>query len=125
MTALKPIEARNVRGVSTTKYKVNDICSHPNCQEPRGDRGHHIFPRSQIGNSSYFVCIEGENQITIPHVTGLCSAHHLDVEAHRAWIKLENDQFVWYNRESHYPPPTDEYSHPKEWQQLGPLNPQP
>ena len=55
----------------------------------------------------------------IPHVSGLCRAHHDDVEEHRAWIKLEEGVFVWYDSKR------DEVKHRRVWTQLGPLNPQP
>lgn len=120
MTALKPIEARRVIGIATEKYKVNYICSHPTCHETRGDKGHHIFPRSQIGNDSYFVKIEDHETYTIPHVTGLCHSHHRDVEEHRAWIKLEDDVFQWYDRGDNNPSTGG-----LDWVLTGPLDPQP
>jgi len=122
MTALKPIEYRNIKGISATKYKVNDICSVPGCNRTRGDKGHHIFPRSQIGNDSYFVLVGmGDTNFTIPHVTGLCSEHHTQVEIHDAWIKLEDDLFVWYEREK----PANRETSSKNFIKVGPLDPQP
>jgi len=122
MTALKPIENRKVRGVPSTKYPLNDKCAHPECSEPTADP-HHAFPRSQIGNSSWFVeIIEGPEskpvtKVTIPHVTGLCREHHDQAEDHRAWIKLEDGVFNWYDRRK-LPKMT-------VWDLVGPLNPQP
>src|SRR5438132_9047067 len=98
MTALKPLECRKVNGVTATRYKINAVCAVPDCSKNVGDKGHHIFPRSQIGNDSYFVKVEDTETFTIPHVVGLCPGHHRDVEEHRAWIKLEDEQFVWYIR---------------------------
>ena len=45
MTALPPLETRNVIGSSTSIYEANKICAHPNCAEDVPDRGHHIFFR--------------------------------------------------------------------------------
>lgn len=129
ITALKPLENRRVRGVASERYPLNEKCAHPECSEKAADP-HHIFPRSQIGNDSWFVEIEdGEpdevgsgdewallgGDGTIPHVSGLCRAHHDAVEMHQAWIKLEDGVFVWYDR------------HKSEdvWAKVGPLNPQP
>jgi hypothetical protein len=53
----------------------------------------------------------------IPHVTGLCRAHHDAVELHEAWIRLEEGVWNWYDRA------TEET--PSLWELLGPLNPQP
>lgn len=130
MTALKPIENLRVKGVPSTKYPTNDRCAHPDCTEPAGSV-HHIFPRSLIGNGSYFVLIEqedGSGQI-VPHAVGLCGSgttgHHGDLEEHRSWVKLEGNEYVWYDRV----PPTDPQDEiPEEWQEwveIGPLNPQP
>lgn len=127
MTALKPLEARKVKGVQASTYLINDVCAHPLCSDQRGDKGHHIFPRSYIGNSSYFVLVEDSETFTIPHVTGLCQHHHEDVELHRAWIKLEDNEFVWYERvglesgDKHLV----ENNQDHYWNSLGPLNPQP
>lgn len=161
MTALKPIENRRVRGVASERYPLNEKCAHPECNEPAADP-HHIFPRSEIIGDSYFVELTfdhadearaavgdvktmivmhpnapggGALRVTIPHVSGLCRAHHDDVEEHRAWIKLEEGVFVWYLQ---VPPSLDELerweretgesrdSYPLDsWSSLGPLNPQP
>jgi hypothetical protein len=77
-----------------------------------------------IGNDSYFVEIAHEDDKTeiIPHAVGLCGSgttgHHGDVEEHRAWIRLEESEFVWYDRQN---TPQEE----GEWVRLGSLNPQP
>ncbi len=126
MTALKPIENRLVRGVSSTKYPINTKCAHPECGEDTA-YAHHCFPRSQIGNASYFVEIiegpehEAQTKTIIPHAVGLCRAHHDDVELHHAWIKLEDGVFAWHQRD------LDKWQidDPGEWSLLGPLNPQP
>lgn len=133
MTALKPIENRRVRAVASERYPLNKKCSHPECNEPAVDP-HHIFPRSEIGGSSWFVEIthghgggvlpdEGTTTTVIPHVTGLCRHHHDAVEGnleagHSAWIKLEDGVFVWYDR-------TDADDHDEFFAPLAPLNPQP
>lgn len=141
MTALKPIENRNVRGVASERYPLNIKCAHPECNEDAVDP-HHCFPRSAIGNDSWFVLVIESTAderfadmgvydakfFPIPHVAGLCRAHHDDVEEHRAWIKLEEGVFVWYDRND---PHFDR--EPKDgvdgachvWVALGPLNPQP
>lgn len=126
MTALKPAETHDVKGVPSTKYPTNRQCGHPHCTEP-AQSVHHCFPRSQIGNGSYFVSINGEKPI--PHAIGLCGSgttgHHGDLEEHRSWIKLEEDGFVWYDRVA----PTDPHDEiPEDWQgwhRVGILNPQP
>lgn len=138
MTALKPIENLRVRGVASERYPLNKKCAHPECREDAVDP-HHAFPRSAIGNDSWFVEIESEGPdfqvgfVVLPHVTGLCRAHHDAVEEHRAWIKLEDttyggQQFVWYDRTGE--PPASEDYRPLDtidatWTPLGPLNPQP
>jgi len=121
MTALPPLETRRVLGVDAAVYSANRVCAHPECAEPVPDRGHHIFPRSQITNGKYFVQAwdaDGKEMFPhpIPHVTGLCRNHHDAVEQHRAWIKYEEGQFVWYWR-------CDMVS--DEWEHIGPLDPQP
>ena len=132
MTALKPIENRSVRGVLSGRYPLNKRCAHPECTEDAAE-GHHIFPRSTIGNTNWFVEIQwydagdGESGSsvsteTIPHVTGLCREHHDQVERHDAWIKLEEGEFVWYNRT---PPDEGPYRDKPHFTALGPLNPQP
>jgi hypothetical protein len=132
---LKPIENRNVRGVASERYPINKKCAHPECNEPA--TVHHIFPRSMIKSDSYFVEIEDNafvesgrgvkpESIVIPHAVGLCGSgttgHHGDVEEHRAWIKYEDGEFVWYDRS-----PTDGYvaDGAVAWNKVGPLNPQP
>lgn len=132
VTCLKPIESRAVRGVASERYPCNKKCAHPECAEPAVDP-HHCFPRSQIGNDSWFVEIidhsptEAVNTAkavsVIPHVTGLCRAHHDDVEQHRAWIKLEDGVFAWWDRQhSEF---NEEVGSEDAWLELGPLNPQP
>jgi hypothetical protein len=136
VTALKPIENRNVRGVESARYPSNLKCAHPECNElvqlrPDGTPTvHHIFPRSMIKSDSYFVEIvervpsyDGigatEQHNVIPHAVGLCGSgttgHHGDVEEHRAWIKYEGGEFVWYDR----------LDDPGGFEKLGALNPQP
>lgn len=131
MTALKPIENRRVLGVSARRYPINLKCAHPECNEPAVDP-HHIFPKSLITNDSWFVLITedgkpdtettpekgGGYRQAIPHVSGLCRAHHDAVELHNAWIKLEDGEFVWYDRVA-----PGEYG--DDWKRLGALNPQP
>jgi hypothetical protein len=125
VTALKPIENRRVRGVASERYPLNEKCAHPTCTEPTADP-HHCFPRSQVGNDSWFVEIESDSvpdPDAIPHVTGLCRSHHDAVEEHNAWIRLEDGKFVWYDRHSTYESERDGV--PPEWREIGPLNPQP
>lgn len=135
MTALKPVENRNVEAVASERYPSNKVCAHPHCTElvdlrPNGDPTvHHTFPRSQINGDSYFVRIEDK---VYPHAVGLCGSgttgHHGDVEDHRAWIKFEDGVFVWYDR---IIPDGGEMGDegwevvPEAWIAIGPLNPQP
>lgn len=148
MTALRPTETSRVRGVAAETYPSNRICAHPDCDKqvdlrPDGTPTvHHIFARSLTKSSSYFVEIEEgieadanlpapEETVkkVIPHAVGLCGSgttgHHGDVEEHRAWIRLEDGEFVWYSRVA----PTDPYDEiPADWQEwlrIGALNPQP
>ena len=138
VTPLPPIENCRVRGVATKRYDLNHKCAHPECNEDADDP-HHIFPRSLITGDSWWVRIgtdEEEPPYTdeewaIAHVTGLCRAHHDDVEEHRAWIKMEelpkapHHVFVWYDRgpDAIDNPIMQEEADP--WIELGPLNPQP
>lgn len=111
-----------MRGVASERYPLNKKCAHPECAEPTADP-HHAFPRSQIIGDSWFVEItESDGQVTlpIPHVTGLCRAHHEDVEQHRAWIRLEDGNFRWWDRVAAPEALCDDH-----WKMLGPLNPQP
>ncbi len=142
MTALKPIENRRVRAVASERYPLNEICAHPECSEPTADP-HHAFPRSAIGGDSWFVVIDftlhestgagGDvhplsDAVPIPHVTGLCRDHHDDVEEHRAWIKLEEGVWVWYDRAVEIDGvllPDIGDGREIKWRELGPLNPQP
>lgn len=131
MTALKPIENRRVRGVASEVYPTNKTCAHPHCTEP-ATNVHHTFPRSQIKSTSYFVAIEDDDkeETILPHAVGLCgtgtTGHHGDVEEHRAWIKLEVDTYIWFDRAF---PPHGETKHDKlqdiDWTEVGALNPQP
>ncbi len=104
---------------------------------------HHIFPRSLTRSSSYFVEItdgpvdDHQRTVVIPHAVGLCGSgttgHHGDVEEHRAWIKLEDGVYVWYDRggeEKKQGWLDDPEYRPLDfvnatWDSLGPLNPQP
>lgn len=133
MTALKPSESLRVRGVPATKYPTNQTCAHPNCMEPAGGV-HHCYPRSLIGNDSYFVVVldeDGNECSPFPHAVGLCGSgttgHHGDVEEHRAWIRLEDGEFVWYDRQKTPREATGAPLTPSEdeWVRLGGLNPQP
>jgi len=117
MTALKPLENRRVRGVAAERYPLNKHCAHPSCKEIAVDP-HHLFPRSLLGNNSWFVAIAHDEQApgteeVIPHVTGLCRGHHDMLETHDAWVKLEDGIFVWYTRKE------------DDWLRRGALNPQP
>lgn len=114
-----------MRGVASERYPINGICAHPSCTEPTADP-HHCWPRSAIGNDSWFVefvePLIGDRRV-MPHVAGLCRAHHDDVEEHRAWIRMEgNDTFVWYDRDELGRVADPEYD---GWVIVGPLNPQP
>lgn len=170
---MKPVENRRVRGVAAERYPSNLICAHPECSEPVDLRPdgtptvHHIFPRSQTKSDSYFVEVEYdrlENDETddrgysaqtyteiLPHAVGLCGSgttgHHGDVEEHRAWIKYEDGEYVWYDRieqewsatreefEEGARPPKDDLGEWKKinsllakrtaWVRGDPLNPQP
>jgi hypothetical protein len=135
MTALKPIEnVTKVRGVPSKRYPLNLICAHPECHE-RAESAHHIFGRPPGADSdSWFVDLDGElspqRVNAIPHVTGLCGSgttlHHGDVEEHRAWIKLEEGEFVWYDRlDDNLPSAVTGKESLEEWILVGPLNPQP
>jgi hypothetical protein len=138
MTALKPIEDLRVRGVAARRYPLNGVCAHPECTELAVDP-HHVFPRSLIGNDSWFVVLGdltetseekgGGYRHAIPHVTGLCRPHHEAVELHDAWIKLEEGEFVWYDRDERGSSGIESQGEDSqtilEWIALGPLNPQP
>jgi len=136
MTALKPTELRMWRAVTSGRYPLNELCSMPECYELTDDP-HHIFPRSMIAGDSWFVApyqgatpdaatmptydLYGE---PIPHVTGLCRAHHDDVEEHRAWIKLDEGEFYWYDRHTVVTEIVGVGELP-EWELIGSLDPQP
>jgi hypothetical protein len=70
-----------------------------------------------------------EQLTVIPHVTGLCGSgttgHHGDLEEHRAWIKLEEGEFVWYERVEDYEGRTGIVGVDNDWTRVGTLNPQP
>lgn len=146
MTAIRPAETRRVRGVSSERYPLNRVSAHPESDKATDDP-HHIFARSFIIGDSWFVSLtfnteeearavvgpdvkihyqDGEFRTeAIPHVAGLSRDEHEAVEQHRAWIKLENGVFNWYDRQ----PPTDPHDElPDEWTEwvlAGELNPQP
>lgn len=136
---LSPTDNRRVRGVAAERYPLNAVCAHPECSEPAHDP-HHAFRRSLIAGDSWFVAFyEGENGNAhtaweeygdpIPHVVGLCRHHHDLVTRDEAWIKLENDEFVWYDRgeEVEYPHVEGCPSPNLEvgWLRMGALDPQP
>jgi hypothetical protein len=124
VTALKPIENRNVRGVPSEEYPLGTICAHPECTNT-DVTAHHIFPRSLIKSKSWFVQVEAGE--IFPHVVPLCGSgttgHHGDIEEHRAWIKMEGKEFVWYDQtnEDH----ANSQGSGKVWTSVGALNPQP
>jgi len=138
LTALKPLETLRVRGVSSIRYPGNKVCAHPECTTPTDDF-HHIFPRSLIGNGSWFVEIDPPvedmhdksdqtrsfSKTAIPHVVGLCRTHHEDVEQHRSWIKLEEGEFLWLDRSEDDESPYMTEGEIGLWFVVGPLNPQP
>jgi hypothetical protein len=66
-----------------------------------------------------------EGSAVIPHAVGICgtgtTGHHGDLEEHRAWIKLENGVYVWYDRIDREPEGPLEF----DFVEVGPLNPQP
>jgi hypothetical protein len=129
--------------VASYYYPVNVRCAHPDCDEPA--TVHHIFPRSLTKSDSYFVEITEEvredggaivydSTKIVPHAVGLCGSgttgHHGDVEEHRAWIRLEDGVFVWYDRHSTAgqmaDPTVTRYAGVEGyWESRGPLNPQP
>jgi hypothetical protein len=145
LTPLKAIEAiQAVRFVPSTRYPVNTVCAHPECDRDDITR-HHIFGRGTGEYSdSWFVLLPVNGhpgtehhpsymaKKAIPHVVGLCGhgteGHHGDVEAHRAWIKHEDGVFVWYDRKDpdFDNPPRDNVDAPGHvWELVGPLDPQP
>lgn len=149
MTALKPIENRRVRAVASERYPFNEICAHPECSEQTADPHHIFPRSAIAGDSWFvevymdfgprdaqpepgLEVIEGwpteieylsggytRIKTILPHVAGLCRAHHDDVEEHRAWIKLEDGEFVWYARER------TEDENGQGFDKVGALNPQP
>jgi len=129
MTALKPIEnTTHVRGVAAKRYPPNEVCAVPGCDKP-AESYHHIFGRPPGEHSdSWFVTLYEGGPI-IPHAIGLCGSgttgHHGDVEEHRAWIKLEEREFVWYERERVLDTPDLAGPFTESWVSVGPLDPQP
>lgn len=120
---MKPVESRDVVAVASERYPVPLFCSVPDCGEPA--TAHHCFPRSFINGGSYFVSINGGPPV--PHVVGLCGSgttgHHGDVEEHRAWIKLEDGVWNWYESvEKIEDGGAIRYD---VWELVGPLDPQP
>jgi hypothetical protein len=139
---LKPIENLQVIGAEhgPETYPLNVICAHPDCTEPVGGK-HHCFPKSQLKGDYWWVAVHDgvDTEVAtthetfegygdpVPNVVGLCGSgttgHHGDVEEHRAWIKLEDGVYVWWDR--------DETSLDARdlgqtlWHERGPLNPQP
>lgn len=132
MTALKPLEQLEVHGVASVRYPINKTCAHPECDKPT-ESVHHAFPRSQTGNGSWFVVVgPKKSEITdkaIPHAVGLCghgtAGHHGDLEDHRAWLRLEDGVWNWYERakKQHTHPRPPEWE--EDWVLTGPINPQP
>jgi len=138
MTALKPIEnMTKVRGVPSKRYPPAKVCSHPECTED-AESNHHIFGRIGEDGDSWFVALESGGpglwnpDSVIPAVASTCGSgttkHHGDLEEHRAWIKYEDGEFVWYERQNE--PPGSEGHRPldtidAEWERIGPLKPQP
>lgn len=118
----------------------------PECDKPT-ESVHHIFGRPPGEHSdSWFVLlpVSGKSgygtpvgamhpkqmaKIATPHAIGLCGngtmGHHGDVEAHRAWIKYEEGEFVWYERERMLDSPAADGPVTDTWISLGPLDPQP
>lgn len=124
---LAPLENRSVRAVASERYPLNKQCAEPGCDQ-KATEPHHCFRRSQIGGDSWFVEIssiidihqtEWSDHRIIPHVTGLCHAHHSDITEHRAWIKYEDGIWNWYERDK------DDESGEEWFNLLGSLNPQP
>jgi len=133
VTALKPVVGGEVTGVLSKTYLPNLICAHPFCDKPV-ESIHHIFGRPPGQESdSWFVRLQfidedgtAHVETPLPHATGLCGSgttgHHGDVEEHRAWIRYQNGQYVWYERNQNDPantPLMDQFDY------VGPLNPQP
>ena len=130
MTALKPSESRLVRGVSATRYPINTECASPMSDAgTKADDAHHCWPRSAIGNDSWFIEFYDEDGQSlgepIPHVVGLSREQHERVECHEAWIKLEDGVWNWYERHEPEVPTTYDTGEGPDWVLIGPLNPQP
>jgi hypothetical protein len=137
MTALKPADGY-ARGVASVRYPLGTVCAHPYC-DSTDVTAHHIFPRSQIGNSSWFVLFGPEHhthEVTdkgVAHVIPLCghgtTGHHGDVESHDSWIKYEDGVFVWYDRWTDDIGSTGDAVRAEKidgaWVKVGPVDPQP
>ena len=115
---LSPVDSRDVRGVPSTRYKINPTCANPECADPSEPGAHHAFRRSQIIGDSYFVSIDGGDPI--PHAVGLCSEHHRRVTDNEAWIRLDEREFVWLDSVGY-----SEEDGLKLWVNQGALDPQP
>jgi hypothetical protein len=123
LTALLPFESHAVRAGPSGKYPLNQVCAHPLCTE-KAQSKHHCYPKGNLNSHAWFLFLDGDKGSNpIPHVAGFCGdgtrGHHGDVEEHRAWIKYEEGQWVWYD---FVPVPGD---NPDLWERIGPLNPQP
>ena len=130
MTAIPPVETRNVIAVAARRYPLNKTCAHPTCL--RTDvTAHHIYPKGNLNGKAWFLVIDGDEKNPVPHVVGLCGhgteGHHGDCEEHRAWIRFEDGQYVWYQRRRTEAGDTlpFEYRDGTTWDRVGPLNPQP
>ncbi len=133
MTALRPIESHEVTAVTNHEeerkllrgYVLSTVCCHPECN--RTDvTAHHLFSRSKINDSSWFVRIPGEDKPVL-HVAGLCGSgttgHHGDVEEHRGWVRVEDGVWNWYERTVDADSPRGFGN--EGWGLVGPLDPQP
>ena len=135
MTALKPISNLRVRGVPSERYPLNEFCASPMSDAgTKADDAHHAFPRSQIGNDSWFVEItedDGQIALPIPHVVGLSREQHERVERHDAWIRYEDGVWNWYEAitRAEVEAMGEEFGQYGQthslWRLVGPLNPQP
>lgn len=121
---LWPCEQKfNVVPCAAEKYELNQTCAHPECDELAVDP-HHNFRRSGAGGTSWFVKVfdteTGKMVGPIPHVSGLCRAHHNLVTDNRAWVKYELGEFNWYDFLEPGEPLADQ-----SLCFVGPLDPQP
>lgn len=127
MTALRPVETRDVVAVAAEEYPSNRICAHPECGEqvelrPDGEPTvHHGFSRSKIKSKSYFVSIQGGKPI--PHAVGFCGSgttkHHGALEDQSARLVLEDGVWYWEDRVE------ENGGADRTWERVGALNPQP